>query len=175
MEDSLAMPDGKWSAGSLRIASRTMSVGDISEMLGIEPDRSYERGSLISPRDPDSRRWDSTVWIRTSGLANDRWLDEHLAVLVRLLDGRQEALGRLAGDCEVDLFLGFGSESQGGCVLPAALLKEIGLLGIDVVLDLYPPSPDDAEEDYLFSPSSAPAPHSDPPHPPTDPSAPPAH
>ncbi|MFF3376781.1 DUF4279 domain-containing protein [Streptomyces sp. NPDC002680] len=123
------MPDEKWSAGSLRIASRTISADEISEVLGIEPDQAVEQGN---------------VWIRTSGLSNDRWPDEHIAALIRPLDGRHDALRRLAADCEIELFLGFGSESgQGGCVLPAGLLKEIGLLGIDVVLDLYPPTPED--------------------------------
>jgi hypothetical protein len=129
MENPLAMPDEKWSAGSLRIESRTISADEISKVLGIEPHRTSQQGN---------------VWIRTSGLGNDHWPDEHVAALIRLLDGRHDALARLAADCEVELFLGFGSESgQGGCVLPAALLKEIGLLGIDVVLDLYPPTLDD--------------------------------
>ncbi|WP_107503126.1 DUF4279 domain-containing protein [Streptomyces geranii] len=155
------MPSGKWSAGALRISSRTISADDISEVLGIEPHRTAQQGS---------------VWIRTSGLGNDRWPDEHIAALIRLLDGRHDALGRLAADCEVELVLGFGSEGgQGGCVLPAGLLKEIGLLGIDVVLDLYPPTPDDDPLPLLLNPSSTPTPRSDPPHPPKDPSAPPAH
>lgn len=97
---------------------------------GIEPHHSVER--------------DCARWVRDSGLGNDRWPDEHAAALIELLAGRHEALGRLAADCEMEFFLGFGSEDgQGGAVFPAALLKEIGLLGIDVVLDLYPPTPDD--------------------------------
>ncbi|MFD5929906.1 hypothetical protein [Streptomyces sp. NPDC060333] len=48
--------------------------------------------------------------------------------------------GRLSDDCDLVLFLGFGSENgQGGCVLPAALLADVAGLGRDMVLDLHPP------------------------------------
>ncbi|MFI1398636.1 DUF4279 domain-containing protein [Streptomyces sp. NPDC020681] len=138
------MPDAKWSAGSLRITSRTISAEEISEALGLDPHDKFEQGSLAIPCNPDSFRRESSVWILTSGLGSDRWPDEHAAALIKLLEGRHEALARLAADCEVELLLGFGSENgQGGCVLPSDLLKEVGLLGIDVVLDLYPPTPGD--------------------------------
>jgi uncharacterized protein DUF4279 len=138
------MPDAKWSAGSLRITSRTISAAEISEALGIDPHDKFEQGSLAIPCSPESFRRESNVWSRRSGLGSDRWPEEHAAALIRLLEGRHEALGRLEADCEVELLLGFGSENgQGGCVLPAALLREVGLLGIDVVLDLYPPTLDD--------------------------------
>ncbi|MET9513161.1 DUF4279 domain-containing protein [Streptomyces flavidovirens] len=138
------MPDAKWSAGSLRITSRTISAAEISEALGIDPHDKFEQGGLAIPGNPESFRRESSVWIRRSGLGSDRWPEEHAAALIRLLEGRHEALGRLAVDCEVELLLGFGSENgQGGCVLPADLLREVGLLGIDVVLDLYRPTLDD--------------------------------
>ncbi len=138
------MPDTKWSAGSLRITSRTISADEISEALGIDPHDKFEQGSLAIPCNPESFRRESSVWIRRSALGGDRWPEEHAAALIRLLEGRHEALGRLAAVCEVELILGFGSENgQGGCVLPADLLREVGLLGIDVVWDLYLPTLDD--------------------------------
>ncbi|MCF3128827.1 hypothetical protein [Streptomyces olivochromogenes] len=40
----------------------------------------------------------------------------------------------------MELLLGFGSENgQGGCVLPTEPLTEVCALGLDIVLDLYPP------------------------------------
>jgi hypothetical protein len=141
------MPDTKWSAGSLRITSFTISAAEISARLGIVPDQELERGSLMSPRNPRSRRRESSVWLRRSGLGNDRWLNEHVAVLLGLVSGRREELVRLSADCHLEFFLGFGSaDSQGGCVLPARLLAEIGALGVDVVLDLYPPTPEEGED-----------------------------
>lgn len=134
------MPESKWSAGSLRIVSRTITVEEISAVLGIQPDDHFEHGGLDIACNPDTFRRERSVWILKSGLGSDRWLQEHAEALVRRLEGQREALGRLAESCDLELFLGFGSESgQGGCVLPARLLAEIGSLGLDVVLDLYPP------------------------------------
>lgn len=61
---------------------------------------------------------------------------DHVQVLVELVDGCREELARLSVDCDLGLFLGFGSENgQGGCVL----LADVAELGLDIVLDLYPP------------------------------------
>ncbi|MFE3230459.1 hypothetical protein [Nocardia sp. NPDC059228] len=44
----------------------------------------------------------------------------------------------------MELFLGFGSQNgQGGGALPADLLADVAALGLDIVLDLYPPGPQD--------------------------------
>ncbi|HEY1180333.1 MAG TPA: DUF4279 domain-containing protein [Phytomonospora sp.] len=135
-------PSTKWSAGAIRIASRTVNADEISERLGLVPDEQYERGSLTNPRNPSSPRYDSNLWIRKSGLGSDADLVEHVVALVRLAGGRRDQLRLLSADCDFELFLGFSGDGQGGCVLPARLLAEIGALGFDAVLDLYPPEPE---------------------------------
>ncbi|UUU44241.1 DUF4279 domain-containing protein [Streptomyces sp. NBC_00162] len=133
-------PVTKWSAGSIRITSRAISASGISVRLGITADEQFERGSLMSPRNPSSARRESSVWIRRSGLCNDSELADHVRTLVGLVDRCREELAHLSADCDLELLLGFGSENgQGGCVLPAGLLSEVGALGLDIVLDLYPP------------------------------------
>jgi hypothetical protein len=73
-------------------------------------------------------------------LGEDRWLDEHVAALVQRLEGKDGASRELAASCESELVLGFSSENgQGGCTIPSRLLAVVGQLGLDVVLDLYPP------------------------------------
>ncbi|MFJ4657451.1 DUF4279 domain-containing protein [Nocardia sp. NPDC088792] len=132
--------DRKWTAGSIRLSSRTVSAGEISARLGIMADEQFERGSLISPRNPAGARREYNVWIRRSGLANDSDLADHVRVLVGLLDGRRAELAALSVDCDVEFLLGFGSgNGQGGCVLPGSLLADIATFGLDIVLDLYPP------------------------------------
>ncbi|MEU0658356.1 hypothetical protein [Streptomyces lavendulocolor] len=78
-------------------------------------------------------------------MSSDRTPAEHVGVLVERLDGKHAALAGPAADCAVEPFLGFGSESgQGGDVLPAPMLGELGLLGSHFVLDLHPPVSDRA-------------------------------
>lgn len=137
-----AAPVTKWSAGSIRITSRTVTAGEISGRLGIMADQQFERDSLVSRRNPISARRESSVWLRRSGLPDDSDLTDHVRALVELVDGHREKLAALSADCDLELWLGFGSENgQGGCVLPARLLAEVGALGLDIVLDLYPPEP----------------------------------
>lgn len=132
--------DSKWSSGAIRILSQTVSAIEVSARLGIEADRQFERGSLTIPRNPASARRESSVWLRKSGLGDDSDLADHVRALVAMLDGCREELARLSVDCELELFLGFASENgQGGCVLPAGLLAEVAALGLDILLDLYPP------------------------------------
>ncbi|MFE9469305.1 DUF4279 domain-containing protein [Streptomyces virginiae] len=133
-------PVAKWSAGSIRITSRRVSAGEISDRLEITADQQFERDSLMSPRNPASARRETSVWIRRSGLADDSDLTDHVRTLVELVDGVRDELASLSVDCNMELCLGFGSENgQGGCLLPARLLAEVGALGLDIVLDLYPP------------------------------------
>ncbi|MEU5540619.1 DUF4279 domain-containing protein [Streptomyces sp. NPDC020362] len=135
-----AVPVTKWSAGSIRITSRTVGASEISERLGIAADEQFERRGLMSPRSPGSARRETSVWIRRSGLRNDSDLADHARALVGLVGGRRGEIALLSRDCDLELLLGFGSENgQGGCVLPARLLAEVCALGLDIVLDLYPP------------------------------------
>lgn len=132
--------DGRWSAGSIRITSRAVSASEISVRLGIAANQEFERGSLMSPRNPASARRESSVWLRRSGLADDSDLADHVRALLGMVDGVRAELARLSVDCDLELLLGFGSESgQGGCLLPADLLAGVAALGFDVLLDLYPP------------------------------------
>ncbi|MFJ5924743.1 DUF4279 domain-containing protein [Kitasatospora sp. NPDC092948] len=123
--------------------SQTLRASEISVRLGITPDREYEQGSLTNPRNPRSRRREAAIWILRSGLENDRWPEEHVAVLLRHLAGKRDELASLAADCTMELYLGYGSKNgQGGCAFPAALLREVADFGLDIELDLHPQAPD---------------------------------
>ncbi|MFE5211900.1 DUF4279 domain-containing protein [Streptomyces sp. NPDC056600] len=136
----------KWSAGSIRITSRRLTADEISGRLRIAADQQFERDSPMSPRNPTGARRETSVWLKRSGLPDDTDLADHVRALVALVDGRREELATLSTDCDLELRLGFGSENgQGGCVLPAGLLSEVGALGWDIVLDLYPPEPADPD------------------------------
>ncbi|MGW7660743.1 DUF4279 domain-containing protein [Streptomyces sp. NPDC054756] len=137
-----AAPVTTWSAGSIRITSSTVAAGEISARLGITADQQFERDSLMSSRNPSSARRETSVWLRRSGLPDDSDLTDHVRALVELATVHRHQLAGLSADCDLELWLGFGSENgQGGCVLPADLLAEVGALGLDIVLDLYPPEP----------------------------------
>ncbi|MFI0504176.1 hypothetical protein ACH3WN_15185 [Streptomyces albogriseolus] len=116
----------------IRITSRTAAAGDISRCLG--PVADEQRGRT------DSGRCRTAVWIRRSGLPDVSEVSDRVRVLAALLASRREELAGLSAGCGLEGVLGLVSENgQGGCVLSGRLLTEAGALGLDLLLDFYPP------------------------------------
>jgi hypothetical protein len=139
------METGKWSKGTLRIISNIHSVKQITAVLGLEPDKGFDKGMLANPRNIKSQRRDASVWLLESGLGSDRPPEEHIVALLDKIASVRDSVRLLAGSDTIELLLGYGSEAgQGGCVIESKLLKELADLGLDLVLDLYPPTVADA-------------------------------
>lgn len=118
--------DEKWTRGSFRVTSSELTSDEVSQELDIEP------------TDLDEHKAGRTIWILESGLSSSNTADEHIDALLTRLRPRAEALRGLKGHC--DIFLGFASgNGQGGMVIPPRVLGELAALGIELVLDLYPP------------------------------------
>lgn len=147
-----AMGVGKWSKGTLRIISKTHSIKDITIALGLGPDNGFDKGSLASPRNSKSQRRDTTVWLLESGLGSERPPEDHIIALLDRIAGVRDSVRLLAGSDTIELLLGYGSETgQGSCVIESELLKELADLGLDLVLDLYPPAAQEVGELVLCS------------------------
>ncbi|MFI1961247.1 hypothetical protein ACH46L_26550 [Streptomyces althioticus] len=103
-------PAAKWSAGAIRITSRTAAAG-ISRRLGLAADEHYSH--------TDSGLRPTTVWIRRSGLPDDSDLADHVRVPAALPAPRREELAGLSADCGLELVLGFGQRERPGRLRPA--------------------------------------------------------
>jgi hypothetical protein len=123
---------GEWVRGSFRIVSSELSPTAIDEIVGLEPTSVVER--------PDG----GSVWVLDSGLPPSRPVEDHVEALLRLVRPRGDELRKVRGTCEI--FIGFAAEDgQGGMSFLAPVLDELAQLGIDLVLDLYPPERAEAE------------------------------
>jgi Domain of unknown function (DUF4279) len=117
----------KWTRASFRVITTSIAPTDITEQLAMEPTEVSERPTR--PR----------AWILDSGLRSARSAEEHIEALLEKLRPHEAALHGLDAD-HLEVFLGFSSDNgQGGMVIDARLLGELARLGIDLVLDLYPP------------------------------------
>jgi heme-degrading monooxygenase HmoA len=138
---------------SLRLFSETHRAADVTAVLGLEPTRSAERG------DPKgrARRDASGALVPHLVHRTSLWqLDapempemlqkvegaeepgghafEAVERLVELLRGRATQLAQLRENYEMDIVYGGFSDSwQGGFVVPAPLLVELGELGCDLL------------------------------------------
>ena len=138
-------PNSTWTALSARVASRSVSAGDISKWVGASPTRAAEAGEAISPRSPLAGVHDSAFCIYQSPLAASASIQEHFAWLVGFLQGLKSRPLPIPEGIQIDVRLGFSSSAgQGGFALSAAELSLLGDLGVQLNVDLYPP---DAEDD----------------------------
>lgn len=129
MLDSDQMADLPWAIASLRIASDTLGVDAISDLVGFR--HTTARSAEGEPA--------FTVWMLESGLDPAAPIEDHLYVLVERLRDRSDVIRELCETATVEVWLSFSPRArQATSVLDHGLLAELGALGVDLVLELYP-------------------------------------
>jgi hypothetical protein len=146
----MTMIDGM---ATLVISSANHPAYYVSEVLGIQPDWSADKGDL-RPRSGDTgnepirrRIYDTSMWVLEvdSNPATKMAIAEDeskgfatLQVLVDRLLGRGPGLAQLKLDYKVELtWYGTAGGSQAGFVLPTTLLADLAELGLDVNCTVY--------------------------------------
>ena len=119
-----------WALASLRIASETLSPDEIGELLGLRA-----TSTRTSEGEPAF-----SVWMFESGLSPNAPVEDHLYILMEHLSDRKEPLRQLVDTATVEIWLSFSpGERHRSAVLDSRVLSAAGDLGLDVVLDAYPP------------------------------------
>lgn len=119
-----------WALASLRIASETLSPDEIGELLDLRA-----TSSRTSEGEPAF-----SVWMFESGLSPNAPVEDHLYILMERLSDRREPLRQLVDTATVEIWLSFSpGERHRSAVLDSKVLSAAGDLGLDVVLDAYPP------------------------------------
>jgi hypothetical protein len=146
----MTMIDGM---ATLVISSPNNPAYYVSEVLGLEPDWSADKGDL-RPRSGDTgnepirrRVYDTSMWVLEvdSNPATKMAIAEDeskgfatLRVLADRLLGRGPALAQIRMDYKVELtWYGTAGGSQAGFVLPFTLLADLAELGLDVNCTVY--------------------------------------
>ena len=141
--------DEKWYKVSLRFSGEELDLRATTAALGLEPDVTGRVGEHVGGN-PRYAEYQTNVWVyRYTEDGGVRFSDQ-LEELVTRLEGRAAAFRALTARPGVvaELLLGFSSgNGQGGFTLPASLLSRIATLGIDLSLDLYPPTVDHDDPD----------------------------
>lgn len=130
MEADELLGDQPWALASLRIASETLTPDEIGEMLDLRA-----TSTRVSEGEPAF-----SVWMFESGLAPTAPVEDHLYILMERLSDRRDALAQLVDTATVEIWLSFSPGARHrSAVLDAKVLSAAGSLGLDVVLDAYPP------------------------------------
>src|SRR5262245_19584720 len=82
-----------------------------------------------------------TVWVLESGLDSSPPIEDHLYILMAGLRDRHDAMRELARRANVEVWLSFSPDSSSArsAILDHRVLAELGDLGIDLVLEPFPP------------------------------------
>jgi len=134
--------DEKWYAISLRLFGDNLDLRAATAALGLEPSTASLAGEHIRG-DPRYARHKTNFWRHSFAWNKDRSFENQLERYVAQLEKRGVAVRELTAQSGIraELFVGVSSgNGQGGFTLPALLLARIAALGIDLSLDLYPPT-----------------------------------
>lgn len=123
------------SSACLRIHSKSLSISTITEHLKMRPSRSFEKGTLVSPRNPRSERRESNLWIIESTGSDE--LRDQITHIVRFIESRSEEIKALSRECLYDIFCEFSSPAESSTlVLEADLIRRLQIVPIDLVIDV---------------------------------------
>jgi hypothetical protein len=120
-----------WAQASLRVASEELDAERIGELLGRNPSSTRE-----SEGDPTF-----TVWVLESGLDPSAPIEDHLYILMEGLSDCRDALRELTRRANAEVWLSYspGAAGHRSAIFDHKVLGELGDLGLDLVLDPYPP------------------------------------
>lgn len=136
----MQMTHDKWVSTALRVSSETVTPQEVTQKLGLGADEAVVRGAPVAPQSPHPYISPRHLWIYQIDADPTLPIADHLTAAVGLLDDKAEAVRALALECDIEVTLGFGSETgQGGDVLPHDLLRRLANHPVALVLDLYPP------------------------------------
>lgn len=136
------------SRASLSISSETVTAAEVTAALGVSPTRVSERAGATRTRS----HWTLEVTVDSSvpGRADpdDDGGFEAVARLVGLLRGRADALAALRPACATVIrWSGDSDSTQGGFVIPAALIADLAALGCDLSGTAYLAETDARDDD----------------------------
>ena len=129
----------KWSSAAFCADSETLSPDQMESIIGLQPTRSHRIGE---PRSKLTKRgvYNRHYYSIQSTISDGEPLDAHIEEILSVLEPRMDNVKRLASQASLCLFCGFSSgNGQGGFSLSPHLLSRLARLGVEVVLDLYPP------------------------------------
>ena len=131
--------DEKWFSVSLHFTGDCLPVGEIQEMLGLEPDFIDRKGELSS----NSRYLHETNFWASKSLAGfNVAFEDQIIELLDLLEPKADELKKILAlpEVEGEFYLGFAASiGYGGATFSSKLLERLAACGLTLQIELYPP------------------------------------
>jgi len=132
--------DEKWASAAFVAMSDSLSPEQIEDAMGLPPSRMHRIGEPVSSRNKSTVHKQHYYSIQ-SGVSASKGMEAHIDEILSILEPRVDIVSQLSSEARLCLFCGFSSgNGQGGFSLSPGLLSRLVHLGLEVVLDLYPPN-----------------------------------
>ncbi len=132
------MKNVNWISTSIRISSSKLTASDITKLLGKKSSRCYKEGELMSPRNPNSKKYEQNLWIYEVDTEQTDDLKSNFDALNVFIKSNEKHFKELLVDCQMDVFCGISYKGeQGGIMLSTETLKTLSSIPIEIVFDLY--------------------------------------
>ena len=124
------------------ISSDTLTPQDISNILTLKPSESFEKGAHAFAENTASAIHPTAVWLLENDLPDDAALDDHIEVLLEIVEDYADALTQVARYGLVEFSLGcFCRNERGNFTIRQDLLARLSALPVELTFDLYPSTP----------------------------------
>ena len=127
-------------AVSFRIMGTDLDPSEVTEMLGVAPDKSHRAGDPIGTVFSRSAAdFSEGLWALESSVGEAESLERHIASIISRLEGASDKLSKLKWrGYRVDVFVGiFEIDNNVGLELSSDTLRAIAGLSASLNLDLY--------------------------------------
>lgn len=125
-------------SATFRLASKTLSVDEICDVMGMQPTRSFAIGEVFSRRANNPKRREENLWLLDSTLSPDTPLSEHLEELSGIIFSRRRELERSAEQLDMRISCSFcHNGDHGGFAIAGFVLRRFEGLTIDMMVDVY--------------------------------------
>jgi len=117
-----------------------MSAKEITSILKINPTKSYEKGTPLSPSFPKRNISPVSFWSFDSPTNGEETLHTHIEHLISLIENNLDKFKKITEVCKIEIYSSFFSkERSGGFFLDSSILKRLTIIPIDIIVILYPP------------------------------------
>jgi hypothetical protein len=128
---------------TLCITSQILSDKEITNILETKPTNSYEKGTLMSPLNPQSRIRQESSWFFDSKPGEENTFNEHIEQLVFFIEKHLVQFEKLVELCHIEIYCSFFTKNSGeGFFLSSKFLKKLTAIPIDFTVALYLPEDD---------------------------------
>jgi len=126
---------------SLHMTSKKLSPQQITDTLGIIPDRFHEKGSLFSKRYPNGKRREVSSWSLDGKSEDASCLEVYVEQLISVIESNFSKFQKIISDCEIEIYCSFFAEENdisGSIFLSSDLIERLTIFPINLTIVMYP-------------------------------------